>query len=107
MKSIYGSEISSLRPFKVLVPFIWKHTRNQGKRIAYMYLVREWNLGTIYLLAGGVSLITGLIATWSAITQSQVGSVGTGTAVLASLGFILWVQFTTAFLTVDVTSEPR
>ena len=107
MRSIYRGEKSSLRPLRQILPFAWKHLRNQFKRIAYLYFVREWNLGTIYLLTGGISLGVAIISSVSAFTQAQFGSVGTGTAVLASLGYILWVQFSTAFLTVDVTSEPK
>ena len=107
MKSVYSGERSGLKPLRVALPFAWKHFLNQIKRIAYMYLVREWNLGTIYMLAGFVSLAVGIISSISALNQVQAGSVGTGTAVLASLGYVLWVQFSTAFLTADVTSEPK
>ena len=107
MRSIYRGEKSSLRPLRQVLPFTWKHFRNQFKRIIYLYFVREWNLGTIYFLTGGVSLGIAIASSVSALTQAQYGSVGTGTAVLASLGYILWVQFTTAFLTVDVSSEPK
>lgn len=107
MRARYAGEKSSLKPLKQVLPFTWKHFRNQIKRFAYMYFIREWNLGTIYVFAGVISLATGLLASLSAINQAQIGSVGSGTAVLASLGFILWVQFSTAFLTVDVSSEPR
>lgn len=107
MKSFYSGEKSNLRPSKLLFPFAIKHVRNQMKRFAYMYLVREWNLGTLYFLASLLSLIVAAIASWFAILQSQVSGVGTGTAVLASLGFILWVQFTTQFFSVDVSSEPK
>lgn len=107
MRSVYGSEKSGLKPLKVLIPFLVKHLRNQLKRLIYMYFVREWNLGTIYVLASLLSLGVGLVASLSAFQQAEVGSVGTGTAVLSSLGFILWVQFSTQFIAVDVTSEPR
>lgn len=107
MRSVYAGEKSGLRPSRVVLPFAWRHFVNQVKRIAYMYLVREWNLGTIYMLAGTVSLGVGIASSILAFSQAQAGSVGTGTAVLASLGYILWVQFSTAFLAVDVTSEPK
>lgn len=107
MKSVYSGQRSGLRPLKVAIPFAWRHLINQTKRVAYMYFVREWNLGTLYVLAGSVSLGVGIGASVRGLAQAEMGEVGTGTAVLASLGYILWVQFYTAFLTVDVTSEPK
>ena len=107
MKSVYGSERSGLKPIKILIPFLANHLRNQFKRLIYMYFVREWNLGTIYLLASLLPLGVAIASSFSAFQQAELGSVGTGTAVLSSLGFILWVQLTTQFIAVDVTSEPR
>ena len=107
MRSIYKNEQSGLKPHKIVFPFLVKHTKNQMKRLAYLYFVREWNLGTIYLLASTIGFLVGVVASYFAIQQSSAGGVGTGTAVLASLGFILWVQFVTQFLAIDVTSEPK
>lgn len=107
MKSVYSEEISSLKPLQMVIPFASKHLRNQVKRIAYMYFVREWNLGTIYLMAGLVSLGVGIGASVNALLVQTGYPIFTGTAVLASLGYVLWVQFSTAFLTVDVASEPN
>ena len=107
MSSIYRNERSGLKPSKIVFPFLIKHTKNQMKRLVYLYFVREWNLGTIYLLASTIGFSVGAISSFFAIQQSSVGGVGTGTAVLASLGFILWVQFVTQFLAIDVTSEPK
>ena len=107
MRSNYGTETSSLRPFRVVVPFMWKHVRNQVKRHVYMYFVKEWNQGTIYLVASFAALITGVSAGIHAFFQSQLGPVGTGTSVLASIGFILWVQLIAQFFTVEANSEPR
>lgn len=107
MKSVYKNERSGLKPVKVALPFLLGHLKNHFKRILYLYFLREWSLGTIYLLSSAFALVVGLVATVSAFQQSLFGTVGTGTAVLASLGFILWVQFVTQFLTMDVTSEPK
>ena len=107
MRSIYQGERSSLRPLRQIIPFTMSHTKNQLKRLLYMYFVREWNMGTVYLFAGTLSFFSAVVASFSAFAQAAIGSVGTGTAVLASMGYILWVQFTTAFLTVDISSEPR
>ena len=107
MRSSYQGEKSSLNPFLQIMPFALGHIKNQWKRLLYMYFVREWNLGTVYFAAGILSLTVAVIASFSAVSQAGVGAVGTGTAVLASMGYILWVQLTTAFLTVDIGSEPK
>ena len=107
MKSIYQGETSSLRPMRQIIPFTLGHMKNQWKRLLYMYFVREWNMGTIYFLSGASSLTIALAASQAAFAQAEIGSVGTGTAVLASMCYILWVQFSTAFLAVDISSEPK
>lgn len=107
MPAVYKGERSHLRPMKVIFPFVRGHFVNLSKRLIYMYFVREWNLGTIYFVSSLIALGVGLTASYFALEQSSVGSVGTGTAVLASLGYILWVQFVSQFLTVDLTSEPK
>lgn len=107
MKSAYKGEHSGLRPFSQILPFSLKHLRNQAKRFSYLYLIREWNLGTVYILASFITFVIGVTAGISTIFQSQSGPIGTGTALLSSLGLILSVQFSTAFFTFDVTSEPK
>ena len=107
MSSIYQGERSSLRPLRQIIPFTMSHTKNQLKRLAYMYFVREWNMGTIYFLSSLLSLIFGVAAAIMALNQAAVGAIGTGTAVASSLGFIMSVQFITQFLTVDIASEPK
>ena len=108
MKAIYQGEVSSLRPMRQVIPFLLKNHRNYIKRILYLYLFREWNLGSIYLPSGLVSLSMGLVSALFAIAQSYgANGVGVGTVVLASLGLILGAQFLLQFLLVDMQSEPK
>ena len=107
MKAVYSGEKSSLRPFKVMFPFLFRHNKNLFKRIIYMYYVRELNLGSFYFPFGIALLIVGIIAGIQAIGQASVGPVGTGTVVLSSLTLILGSQFLLQFLSVDMNSEPK
>lgn len=107
MRSIYAGEQSSLRPAKVLFPFLRNHFRNHLKRVAYMYLFREWNLGTLYLPASTLGFAVGITAAVVSTVQASSTGTGVGTVVLASLSLILATQFLLQFLIVDMQSEPR
>ena len=107
MKALYNGAKSSLRPMKIMFPFLYRHNKNLFKRIIYMYYVRELNLGSFYYPLALVFLILGTLAGGQALQQASVGPVGTGTVVLSSLGLILGSQFLLQFLSVDMNSEPR
>ena len=107
MKAIYDGEKSSLRPLKIMFPFLYRHNKNFFKRMIYMYYVRELNLGSFYYPLGIILFVIGIIAGIQAIQQASVGPVGTGTVVLSSLTLILGSQFLLQFLSVDMNSEPK
>ena len=107
MKAIYDGEKSSLRPLKIMFPFLYRHNKNLFKRMIYMYYVRELNLGSFYYPLGIILFVIGIIAGIQAIQQASVGPVGTGTVVLSSLTLILGSQFLLQFVSVDMNSEPK
>lgn len=105
----YGSESSNLRIGKALLEFPVKHARNYSKRIAYLYFLREWSIGSIELLAGWLLLITGSVIAISsfleAVQQSQTTTAGQAT--FSSLAIILGFQLLLSFVNYDIQSEPR
>ncbi len=107
MKAVYDGEKSSLRPLKIMFPFLYRHNKNLFKRMIYMYYVRELNLGSFYYPLGIILFVIGIIAGIQAIQQASAGPVGTGTVVLSSLTLILGSQFLLQFLSVDMNSEPK
>lgn len=104
MPAQYGDETSSLRIGRVILPFLRGHVRNAIKRIFYNYMLRDFSLASLELIAGLMLLLFGIaygLAHWSS------GSVATaGTVMLAALPVILGMQFLLAFVSHDVQSVP-
>ena len=106
MLPIYGDEKSTLNPLKMILPFTINHIKNFFKRIAYKYFIRDFSLGSIYLIAA-ISLISfatvfGLFQFANSIIENDPRSPGTVALFVTSI--ILGFQFLIAFLTYDITS---
>lgn len=109
MKAKYNGEISSLKPWKVLTPFLVKNIRNTCRRIIYTYFVRDFNLGSLALL---LSVILGTVGvSYGALNWIETFETGlarpTGTIMLAALSLIFSIQFLVFFLTVDIQNNPN
>lgn len=108
MDAVYADEESNLRIGKVLPEFFVKHLSRLGRRYVYSYLVRDFNIGTIYSLAGSLLLIGGSvfgILRWltSNATSHPASS---GTVMLAAMPILIGIQLLIAFLQYDVSSVP-
>ena len=57
MSSIYGNEVSSLRPLSEIRRFASKHLVNFFKRLIYQYFVLDFNAGSLELLGGTIGLL--------------------------------------------------
>ena len=107
MKAVYEDESSSLKPVKIIPRFLFAHNRNTFKRIAYEYLIREWNFGTISLLTGVPIFLFGAsigIGTWINNSGSSVES-PVGTLFLSAVPIILGFQLLLAFVNYDVAKR--
>ena len=60
MDAVYADEQSHLKVGAVLPEFLRKHASRLGRRYVYSYLVRDFNVGSLYSLAGLVLLAFGL-----------------------------------------------
>lgn len=108
MDSVYADEESQLHVRKVVPEFLAKHASRLWRRYAYSYLVRDFNPGTIYSLAGAIMLLCGVgfgLAHWisSAVSGQPASS---GTVMLAALPILVGIQFLVAFLHYDVDNVP-
>ena len=56
MKSVYGDEISSLRPMKEIRQIAGKHLINFFKRLVYQYFLLDFNAGSLELLGSFAGL---------------------------------------------------
>jgi glycosyltransferase involved in cell wall biosynthesis len=109
MDAVYAEEESNLKVFKVLPEFLCKHIARVFKRYIYLYLLRDFNIGSVYSIFGVLLCMVGSIFGGSHWWQSAVTgqTASSGTVMLAALPLIIGIQFLIAFLHYDVSNVPR
>jgi dolichol-phosphate mannosyltransferase len=109
MSARYEGEPSSLRPMRVIGPFLAGHSRNAFRRLIYSYFVRGFSVASLELLVGipmlAFGVIFGAIAWCRSIALGEVSTAGT--VMLAALPLILGSQLILSWLNFDIASEPR
>ncbi len=108
MDSVYADEESHLKVRKVLPEFLTKHASRLARRFAYNYFIRDFNAGSIYILASCALLSWGLLFGgwhWARSIHAEIPATS-GTVMLAALPIIVGIQFLVAFLHHDVSSVP-
>ncbi len=105
----YGEEASNLRIMSVLLSFPGRHATRLAKRFFYMYLLRDFNVGTISTLAGLALLACGGgFGVWHWIISARTGvAATTGTVMLSVLPIIVGVQLLLQALAFDIANLPR
>ncbi|MCL1962391.1 MAG: glycosyltransferase family 2 protein [Desulfovibrionaceae bacterium] len=108
MDAVYADEQSNLKVSRVLPEFLLKHARRFFKRYVYVYLLRDFNLGSVYSLFGALLCAAGLafgLSRWvhGAVTGEPATS---GTVMLAALPVLVGIQLLIAFLHHDVSHVP-
>jgi len=108
MDSVYADEESNLKIGKVLPEFLRKHVSRLWRRYVYNYLVRDFNVGTLYSLCGSLMVLVGvLFGVWHWIASSAASHPATsGTVMLAALPILIGIQGLIAFLHHDVSNVP-
>ena len=61
MDAVYADERSNLRVSSVLPEFMRKHVQRFFKRYVYLYLLRDFNLGSLYSLLGVALCVLGVL----------------------------------------------
>lgn len=109
MRAVYEGGPSSLRPLKVLGPFLRGHLRNLTRRVVYSYFLRSFSLASLELLLALPLLAFGVcFGAWRWQISASTGEVATaGTVMLASLPIIVGMQLLLSWLNFDVAAEPR
>jgi hypothetical protein len=107
--AIYGNEKSALSPAKSLFQFPPRLLRGMLRRIFYLYFLRDFTAVTVFLLAGGISVVFG--ALWGAYhwwksSQLQVPA-STGTVMIAILPLIMGLQFLLQAVVMDIQNTPE
>lgn len=109
MAARYRGEVSSLKIAEEIPRFLKAHLRNFLKRLFYSYILRDFSVASVYLLAALVLLPGGALLGlaewyWHALRGVETSA---GTVMLAGLPVILGVQFLLAFLAYDTANLPQ
>ncbi len=104
MEAKYSDEKSNLSIINTMITFPSKYLKRIFKRIIYLYFLRDFNAGSVSLLAAIPSLffgsIFGLYKWYDALSNAK--PTPTGTLFIIALLIILGVQFLITFITYDV-----
>jgi dolichol-phosphate mannosyltransferase len=108
LPATYGHETSSLQVRRILLEFPPKFLSRFMKRMAYMYFVRDFNLGSIWWVTSaacfGFSAVFGGYHWWK---SSHLGQPATaGTVMVAAMPVILGFQALIGALGIDVANVP-
>ena len=108
MSSVYGNEISSLRPIREIRRFARKHLVNFVKRLIYQYFVLDFNAGSLELLGGCLGfLLTAIFSIKLLISGIIYNRYATsGESSLFLVLSIITMQMFIAFLYYDSTQQP-
>lgn len=109
MLSRYADEPSSLKPLRMIGPFLRGNLRNGARRVFYSYFLRGFSVASIELVLGLALVLFGLVFGgwhwWRSLVEGVPASAGT--VMLAALPLILGVQFLLSWLGFDVAAEPH
>ena len=109
MRASYGDERSGLSPIRQLFPFLRRHLARFVRRVFYGYFLRDFSIGSLYLLTGLPLLGFGVVfgtRRWIEVRAADLTATA-GTVMLAALPVILGVVLLLNFLSVDVLMTPR
>lgn len=109
LRAKYADEKSNFRARNIVLPFLWYLLRNFAKRIVYSYFVRDFSIGSIYLLFGLPIFLFGIVfglSEWVWHVRSAALA-SAGTVMVAALPIIVGFQLLLAFFTYDITNVPR
>jgi dolichol-phosphate mannosyltransferase len=108
MPARYGSERSSLRVGAVLLRFPWLLVRGLARRFFWRYMIRDFNVLTLSVLAGIPALAFGITFGayhwWLSLTTGVPATAGT--TILAALPIIVGFQCMLTALVLDVLYQP-
>ncbi|GAB3341161.1 glycosyltransferase family 2 protein [Marilutibacter aestuarii] len=109
MPARYGEEVSSLRPMRMVWPFLGGNLRNFLRRIGHSYFLRGFSIASVELLLAVPLLGFGLaFGAWQWLASIHDGELASaGTVMLAALPLILGAQLLLSWLNFDVAAEPR
>ena len=109
MNAVYATERSNLSLSHASVSFLFKHIANFSKRLVYNYLLRDFSIASLELIAGSIFLLWGVsfgLFHWYESVYSGVPATS-GTVMISALPIILGIQLLLGFLAYDIAAQPR
>ncbi len=105
----YGDEVSHLSVTNALFSFPPRLLARCLKRIFYQYFLRDFNLGSVFLLVGSLLCFAGMaFGAWHWFLSFTTGhAASSGTVMLAALPTMIGLQMLTFALVFDVLMIPR
>jgi glycosyltransferase involved in cell wall biosynthesis len=104
----YGDEISNLSARRVMFPFLRKHLANFCSRFLYQYILRDFNIATIWTLFGllmfGFGLTLGSIYLFRAIMTGEPTALGI--IMMSAINVTIGLQLLLSALAYDINAEP-
>ncbi len=108
MVARYANEHSSLRIRNVVLRFPGSYLARFVKRVFYLYFLRDFNVGSLELVAGSLLLGFGaLYGGYHWLYALSTGPAPTGVIMLAALPVIIGFQLLLAAISFDVGNVPR
>lgn len=108
MTPVYAGEASSLSPAGAVPRFSVKLFSRAAHRLFRSYLLRDFNVVSLFLVTGLPALLFG--AAWSAVHWMRSARLGvvtpTGTVMIGVLAIVLGFQLVLQALVLDVSNEP-
>ena len=108
LRALYSDEVSSLSIAQVLMDFPKKYLNRIFKRLFYNYFVRDFNLGSLFLLMSFFSILIGILYGFPKWYLSAFEGVlaETGEVMAVSMLFSAGLLNLLAFLFFDVINQP-
>lgn len=109
MPARYGTEVSTMRIERVIVPFIVHHTIKTIKRFGRQYVIRDFNAATLETILGLLLIVIGASVSidWFLSRPSADTPASPGLVMGAVMPVVLGLQFLLAALNYDMLSVPQ
>ncbi|MET3889531.1 dolichol-phosphate mannosyltransferase [Bosea sp. OAE506] len=104
----YGDEVSNLSARKVLVPFLRKHLTNFCSRFFYQYVLRDFNIATIWTLFGVLMFGFGVALGSTYLGRALITGEPTalGIIMMSAINVTIGLQLLLSALAYDINAEP-
>ncbi|MDR6874161.1 glycosyltransferase involved in cell wall biosynthesis [Bosea sp. BE125] len=104
----YGDEVSNLSARKVLLPFFRKHLTNFCSRFFYQYVLRDFNIATIWTLFGVLMFGFGVVLGSTYLVRAFATGEPTalGIIMMSAINVTIGLQFLLSALAYDINAEP-